>query len=112
MIKNFLLFLTLAWGVMGTNPTITSVSPSSPRLFKTFEATGTNLSNCKLYLNSVSLGTPASATSTAISDTALGTTRGFYWLIAEDTLTGMRCSTSSRIYIKNTQLDTVLLGRP
>jgi len=93
-------------------PTITSVSPSSPRLFKTFEATGTNLSNCKLYLNSVSLGTPTSATSTSISDTALGTTRGFHWLIAEDTLTGMRCSTSSRIYIKNTQLDTVLLGRP
>jgi len=93
-------------------PTFTSVSPSSPRLFKTFEATGTNLSNCKLYLNSVSLGAPASATSTSISDTALGTTRGFHWLIAEDTLTGMRCSTSSRIYIKNTQLDTVLLGRP
>ena len=93
-------------------PTITSISPSSPRLFKTFEATGTNLSNCKLYLNSVSLGAPASATSTSISDTALGTTRGFHWLIAEDTLTGMRCSTSSRIYIKNTQLDTVLLGRP
>jgi hypothetical protein len=93
-------------------PTLTSVSPSSPRLFKTFEATGTNLSNCKLYLNSVSLGAPASATSTSISDTALGTTRGFHWLIAEDTLTGMRCSTSSRIYIKNTQLDTVLLGRP
>jgi len=93
-------------------PTITSVSPSSPRLFKTFEATGTNLLNCKLYLNSVSLGTPASATSTTIRDTALGTTRGFHWLIAEDTLTGMRCSTSSRIYIKNTQLDTVLLGRP
>jgi hypothetical protein len=93
-------------------PTITSVSPSSPRLFKTFEATGTNLSNCKLYLNSVSLGTPTSATSTTISDTALGTTRGFHWLIAEDTLTGMRCSTSSRIYIKNTQLDTVLLRRP
>lgn len=95
-----------------STPTITSVSPSSPRLFKTFEATGTNLSNCKLYLNSVSLGTPASATSTTISDTALGTTRGFHWLIAEDTLTGMRCSTSSRIYIKNTQLDTVLLRRP
>lgn len=95
-----------------TPPTITSVSPSSPRLFKTFEATGTNLSNCKLYLNSVSLGTPTSATSTTISDTALGTTRGFHWLIAEDTLTGLRCSTSSRIYIKNTQLDTVLLGRP
>jgi len=93
-------------------PTITSISPSSPRLFKTFKATGTNLSNCKLYLNSVSLGAPASATSTSISDTALGTTRGFHWLIAEDTLTGMRCSTSSRIYIKNTQLDTVLLGRP
>jgi hypothetical protein len=93
-------------------PTLTSVSPSSPRLFKTFEATGTNLSNCKLYLNSVSLGTPTSATITTISDTALGTTRGFHWLIAEDTLTGMRCSTSSRIYIKNTQLDTVLLGRP
>ena len=95
-----------------SKPTITSVSPSSPRLFKTFEAAGTNLSNCKLYLNSVSLGTPTSATSTTISDTALGTTRGFHWLIAEDTLTGMRCSTSSRIYIKNTQLDTVLLGRP
>jgi len=94
------------------NPTINSVSPSSPRLFKIFEATGTNLSNCKLYLNSVSLGTPTSATSTTIRDTALGTTRGFHWLIAEDTLTGMRCSTSSRIYIKNTQLDTVLLGRP
>src|SRR5690606_27319582 len=42
-------------------PTINSVSPSSPRLLKTFEAMGTNLSNCKLYLNSVSLGTPTSA---------------------------------------------------